>query len=43
LTNKARSSASKVADKVDTNMVITESKKSEDFSNPMMEEYLKGL
>ncbi len=42
-TNKARSSASKVADKVDTNMVITESKKSEDFSNPMMEEYLKGL
>ena len=42
-TNKARSSASKVADKVDTNMVITESKKSEYFSNPMMEEYLKGL
>ncbi len=42
-TNKARSSASKVADKVDTNMVITESKKSEDFSNPMMKEYLKGL
>lgn len=42
-TTKAHASATKVADKVDTNMVITESKKSEDFSNPMMEEYLKGL
>lgn len=42
-TTKAHASATKVADKVDTNMVITESKKSEDFSNPMMEEYLRGL
>lgn len=43
-TNKARSSASKVADKVDTNMVITESTKQSEITNsPMMSEYLKGL
>ena len=43
-TNKARSSASKVADKVDTNMVITESTKQSEVTNsPMMSEYLKGL
>lgn len=43
-TNKARSSASKVADKVDTNMVITESTKQSEVTNsPMMREYLKGL
>lgn len=43
-TNKARSSASKVADKVDTNMVITESTKQSEVTNsPMMNEYLKGL
>lgn len=43
-TNKARSSASKVADKVDTNMVITESTKQSEVTNsPMMGEYLKGL
>ncbi len=43
-TNKARSSASKVADKVDTNMVITESTKQWEVTNsPMMSEYLKGL